>query len=108
MKYTSFEGEKVERHAWLGRHVAFQTAREDLDPAAMTRRATRSTRSTSSITMPPNESRPKLKQYEGRVTITEIEKTCGAGCGYLGATGIELMPGCFQELYEGVLKHGRD
>ena len=26
-KYTSFEGEKVERYAWLGRHVAFQTVR---------------------------------------------------------------------------------
>ena len=35
-KYTSFEGEKVERFAWLGRHVAFQTVRADLDPAAMT------------------------------------------------------------------------
>ena len=46
-----------------------------------------------------------VRQYEGRVTITEIEKTCGAGCGYLGATGIELMPGCFRELYEGALKH---
>ena len=39
------------------------------------------------------------------MTITEIQRTCGAGCGYLGATGIELMPDYFRELYDGVAKH---
>ena len=37
VKYTSFEGERVERYAWLGQHVAFQTVRADLDPAVMRR-----------------------------------------------------------------------
>ena len=38
----------------------------------------------------------KARQYEGRVTITEIEKTCGAGCGYGGdghRIDARLLPG---------------
>jgi len=33
--YTSFEGKKVELFAWRGKHMAFLTKREDLDPKLM-------------------------------------------------------------------------
>ena len=35
VKYTSFNGEAVDRFAWLGKHVAFQTVSKDLDAAVM-------------------------------------------------------------------------
>jgi len=106
VKYTSFEGEKVERYAWLGRHVVFQTVRKDLDAAAMARLCDTFDKVYEFYHDATQREPVKLRQYEGRVTISEIEKTCGAGCGYLGATGIELMPACFQDLYQGVVKHG--
>ncbi len=105
-RYTSFNGEQVERYVWLGRHVAFQTVRQDLDPAAMARLCDTFDKVYEFYHDATQREPAPLRQYEGRVTIAEIEKTCGAGCGYLGATGIELMPGCFRELYEGLLKHG--
>ena len=44
----------------------------------------------------------KNRTYEGRSTVAVVAKTCGAGCGYLGATGIELTPDTFKTLYNGV------
>ncbi|MCH8513317.1 MAG: S8 family serine peptidase [Kiritimatiellae bacterium] len=43
-------------------------------------------------------------QYNGLPTIAEVPNgsTCGAGCGYLGFTGIELTQTVFTDLYEGV------
>ncbi|MFP4156775.1 MAG: DUF2341 domain-containing protein [Opitutales bacterium] len=46
-------------------------------------------------------------QYNGLPTIAEVPDgtTCGAGCGFLGATGIELTQSAFTDLYEGVRDH---
>ncbi|TVR14485.1 MAG: DUF2341 domain-containing protein, partial [Planctomycetota bacterium] len=42
--------------------------------------------------------------YDGSPTIAEVPNgsTCGAGCGYLGASGIELTADTFATLYNGV------
>jgi lysophospholipase L1-like esterase len=104
-KYTSFNGETVDRFVWPGRHVALQTVRKDLDPAVMTKLCNTFDKVYDYYHDATGREPARRKLYEGRVTITEIRNTCGAGCGYLGATGIELMPDCFQELYQGVLKH---
>ena len=42
-----------------------------------------------------------MKELDGLLTVAEVDQTCGAACGYLGATGIELTPGCFTDLYSG-------
>jgi hypothetical protein len=45
------------------------------------------------------------KTYNGKLLIAEIPqsmKNCGAGCGYLGATGIQIYENYFLKLYEGV------
>ena len=35
----------------------------------------------------------------GRDEVAEVSTTCGAGCGYLGATGIEIQTSYFEALY---------
>ena len=35
----------------------------------------------------------------GGVKIAEVNSTCGAGCGYLGATGIEMLKGHSDRMY---------
>lgn len=42
-----------------------------------------------------------FRQYNGLGTIAEVSQTCGAGCGYLGFTGIELLNGAMNTLYNG-------
>jgi hypothetical protein len=105
MEYRSFENEQLQRFAWLGRRVALLTVREDLDPAVMAKLCSTFDKVYEFYREATGREPAKAKQYEDRVTVAEVEKTCGAGCGYLGATGIELMPGCFRELYDGVAKH---
>jgi hypothetical protein len=46
------------------------------------------------------------KTYRGTTTIAVVEQTCGAGCGYIGATGIELAKPYFDILYREVLERG--
>ena len=103
--YRSFENEPLKRFAWLGRQVAFLTVRRDLDPAVMGRMCDTFDKIHQFYKDTTGREPDRLKLHEGRLTVAEVEKTCGAGCGYLGATGIELMPGCFRELYDGVAKH---
>ena len=104
--YTSFQREQVSRFAWLGRHVAIQTIRNDLDRKAMKGLCDTFDKVYEYYHDATQREPAKAKTYEGRATITEIEKTCGAGCGNMGATGIEIMPGNFAELYNGFVKHG--
>ena len=40
--------------------------------------------------------------YQGRSLVAEVDVSCGAGCGFLGATGVELAAGYFGVLYDGV------
>lgn len=41
----------------------------------------------------------------GRDTIAQVSATCGAGCGYLGATGVEIANSFFESMYAAVLQH---
>jgi serralysin len=38
----------------------------------------------------------------GRVELAEVNTTCGAGCGYLGATGVEMQKTYFENMYKQV------
>lgn len=40
--------------------------------------------------------------HEGRATIAIVPSTCGAGCAYLGQTGIEIMEPYWWHLWSGV------
>jgi len=42
------------------------------------------------------------KVLNGRATMSVVDSTCGAGCGYLGATGIEMLVSTWNTLYNGV------
>lgn len=42
-----------------------------------------------------------------KLTIASVPETCGAGCGYLGATGIELLDDFFQLCYTNLLNEDK-
>jgi len=48
-----------------------------------------------------------LFNYNGKTTIAEVDNTCGAGCGYLGQTGIEILGYYFNHLYETYKNEGK-
>ena len=78
---------------WTGKHVVFLTVDGTLDPGLMGQWVARLDAGWELYTdLTGREPRP-FKQVDGKVTIAAVpsgELTCGAGCGYVGATGIEL------------------
>ena len=47
-----------------------------------------------------------LTYLNGRSTIARVDKTCGAACGYIGWTGIEIMNSFFDRIYDDLAKKG--
>jgi hypothetical protein len=88
----------------MGEHVAFLTMQDDLDPVVMNKLCTTFDKVYNFYTDATGTTPKPLKLHDGRLCIAEVQNTCGAGCGHIGATGIELMPQYFQVLYDGVKK----
>jgi hypothetical protein len=90
VSYTTFEKETLRLRAFLGRNIALllDPARE-IDYVALERVVTALDRAWDWYRGYFGQPRP-LVMHAGKPTVAEVVKTCGAGCGYLGATGIEL------------------
>jgi hypothetical protein len=99
--YTTFDGKKVKVFAWRGKRVAFLTKLDGLDPKLMGGLCDTFDRIYDFYREATGREPQKLKELNGLLTVAEVDQTCGAACGYLGATGIELTPGCFTDLYSG-------
>lgn len=99
--YTTFDGKKVKLFAWRGNRMAFLTKLEGLDPKLMGGLCDTFDRIYDFYRDATGRDPEKLKELNGLLTVAEVDQTCGAACGYLGATGIELTPGCFTDLYSG-------
>lgn len=102
VSYTTFGGDLLSRYAWKGQHIAFLTERDDLDPQVMARLLSvfdgvyrYYAGATGGTPIPFNT-------IDGLLTVADVPDTCGAGCGYLGFTGIELQSYWWQRLYDGV------
>ena len=108
VEYLSFKSKTVERFVWPGKYIAFQTISKDYDPEIMGRIVYTFDKAYESYKEISGYSPSVSRQYKNLLVITEMasdEVGCGAGCGYLGATGIELQSGLFNRLYNGVKLH---
>lgn len=105
--YTSFYDQTYELTAWDGSEVSVLTESPDRDRAAMgdlVGTLDSAWRVYADMTgRRPSPYPPTTRN--GLATIAEIPngETCGAGCGYLGANGIEIASTYFQNLYDGVV-----
>jgi len=109
--YVSVQGDTYQLRPWDGENVSLlvpdvpvytPTIRrilDGLDEAWETYEAI-AQRTGRFPTYLPNYSR--LGGTTGTIAVVPRGKTCGAGCGYLGATGIEIMEPYWQILYDGV------
>ena len=98
MQYTAFNGSTYDLEPWLGDNVALLTPRNAaLSPEVMAKllaafdagyRYYQGVTGREPADLPPTT-------LEGRSTIAIVDATCGAGCGYLGARGIEILPDWF-------------
>ncbi len=78
---------------WTGTNVIFLTTDDTLDPALMGIWVSRLDAGWQVYADLTGRVPSPARQFEGKVTIAAVpgyDLTCGAGCGYVGATGIEL------------------
>ncbi len=87
---------------WPGRHTAFLTRSATLNLDVMSRLVNVADGTYEFYEEATGRRPGLLLHYNGLATVAEVTNSCGAGCGYLGATGIELSGGLFNLYYTGV------
>lgn len=104
IEYQTFQNAKLKLHAWSGKKVTFLTQNAGVDPKLMQELCTTFDGIYDFYFEATGKAPQQIKHYEGRLTVAEVNETCGAACGYLGATGGELSKGCFADLSNGYQK----
>ena len=103
-----FNGQPVSLFAWEGRNVAVLSRRSDLNRGTMQLLVAAIDRGYDFYALATGRepSPSPHASYNGKITIADVQKTCGAGCGYLGATGIEADSIYFDQIYNAALTQG--
>lgn len=100
-RYTDFYGGEYNLYKWEGRKIVLLTQTNALDHNVMSRWLNKLDEAYEYYEAATGREpfQWHLTYLNGRATIAFVDSTCGAGCGYLGSTGIEIMQIYFNELY---------
>ena len=105
--YDSFEGDAYTTQVWQGEHVSILTPVNDAsqyESRVLLQMAVGLDRGFEYYETMTGR-RPVAwdpTTHNGRLTISAVESTCGAACGYLGFNGIEIQNVFFQSFHDGV------
>ena len=111
MQYKTFDGATETVVPWQGEKVTVLTeSGTSRDPAVMTRLVSALDHAYRFYARMTGREPDRFDAFmlNGRDTIAQVPSTCsgaGAGCGHLGAMGIEVADPYFDELYDGVRDH---
>ncbi len=103
---TDTDQNSVDLYPWLGRNIALLTpTAQDLDQVAMSRLINAYDRAYDYYkeTLGFEPTSYARGNYSDRTTIAVVHNTCGAGCGWVGFDGIEIMNSIFTSSYESML-----
>lgn len=102
--YVDFNGVTLNLYAWKGNGVMILSRNNNLDRATMFKWLTAMEKTyayyKSCTGMDPAVNPPTF--IDSCTTIADVPATCGAGCGYLGATGIEMLSSYFDVMYNAI------
>ena len=97
--YTAFDGHMETLYPWQGESVSVLV--QSASPSdVMSRLVAALDRAYAYYAETTGRTPAPASMLYGRTTVAEVVTTCGAGCGYLGATGIEMLPDYFAALYD--------
>ncbi|MFT3681039.1 MAG: PKD domain-containing protein [Ferruginibacter sp.] len=109
--YTAYNGTVLNLYAWEGKKIMVLSRNNDLDRSTMfTWLRAIDTGYNYYKACTGSDPIPYTPTYiNGHPTIADVPATCGAGCGLLGFTGIEILNPYFDQEYNyiksGVLSH---
>ncbi|PZU87014.1 MAG: hypothetical protein DI529_07660 [Chryseobacterium sp.] len=100
--YKNFNGETLNLYAWNGTKTMILSSSNTLDQTTMQKWAAAMDGTYNYYKLCTNRDPTfytGVTYLNGLSTIAEVPSTCGAGCGYLGWTGIELQTTYFNNFY---------
>lgn len=100
--YTSFDGTSYNLNVWEGKKVAVLSRNLNLNKTAMFNWAKTMDTVYGYYKLCTGIEPGIAKIVNNHTTVADVTTTCGAGCGYLGATGIELQNTYFDNMYNGI------
>ena len=104
--YWTFRKVPVMRIPYLGRRMALLARRRDLTPELAAKILDALDRAADFYAKVTGREPPPVRVHKGRITIAEVQGTCGAACAYLGQTGIEIMPAYLDVMVRAVRERG--
>lgn len=105
--YTSVDQDNLTLFPIVGRNVVLLVPSADLDQTVLKQMVDTFDRAYDFYSYSTGRQPQLYLNYQGKATIAVVPSTCGAGCGYLGMTGIELQNDYFEKLYTGVLQYNQ-
>src|SRR5690606_9933009 len=96
----------LDLYPFEGNHLALLVKREHYDPRILSIMTDVLDRAYEYYAEATGREPTPYFQYNGKATIAAVPSSCGAGCGFLGATGIELQDSTFALLFNGVKERG--
>ena len=100
--YRTFAGESLTLRPWKGDRIVFLTQTTTLEPSVMAKIVATLDKAHAWYERMTGRRPKSVDLALERAPIAEVERTCGAGCAYLGRTGIEIMPSHLRVLVDGV------
>ncbi|MCF6129476.1 T9SS type A sorting domain-containing protein [Flavobacterium sp. AS60] len=107
--YTTFDGAVLNLYKYEGVKTMVLANSSSLNPATMSNWVN-AMDGTYNFYMSCTGKQPSFLNatyINNRSTIARVNSTCGAGCGYLGATGIELQSAYFDDFYNDLLNYNQ-
>lgn len=95
-----YAGQPVSLYAWEGRHVAILSSKNDLNPGTMQLWLDAIDRGYEYYEQATGRVPQLFRHFNLKLAIADVPQTCGAGCGYLGFTGIEAGSTYFDRMYQ--------
>ena len=101
-EYKSFDDKSLPLYAWRGNKIMLLSSSNMLNPTTMNKWVLKMDTAYMFYTLCTGREptfNTGITYIDKRATIAEVPTTCGAGCGYLGWTGIELQTMYFTSNY---------
>jgi hypothetical protein len=100
--YISFEHTSLNLFKWEGTKVMLLSASDTLDAITMAKWVAVMDSAYNYYTLATGREPARNTNFtyiNNRSTLADVPSTCGAGCGYLGTTGIEMLHYYFMNMY---------
>jgi hypothetical protein len=105
--YTSINQDILTLFPVIGRNLVLLVPSPDLDAAVLRQMVDTFDRAYDFYKDATGREPRLYLNYREMPSIAVVPTTCGAGCGYLGLSGIELQDDYFEKLYQGVLENNQ-